>query len=253
VGATAVTVTLLRLDAIARQAIERHGSAIAHTAVTVDSVHIALASGTAVVRGLTIANPPGFGAPHAFELDEITVQMTLSSVLIGPLVVRNIDVRAPRVTCELDANGRSNIEQIRKSAEHSARRAEHGASERPAAAEPSPPSGRRLIIDRLALQDGEIRIDARAVGGPDEREALPGFELTDIGRKRGGATPAEVGRIVITAIARDVAVAVAATQLERFVGHEIGGPAGDLLKKGGAEALRKGLGNLVDQFLPRKK
>jgi hypothetical protein len=46
-------------------------------------------------------------------------------------------------------------------------------------------------------------------------------------------------------------VAVAATQLERFVGKQLGGPAGDLLKKGGAEAIRKGLGGVLDQLLRR--
>jgi hypothetical protein len=217
--------------------------------VQVGSVDVSLRNGTATVRDLTVANPPGFNAPYAFELGEITVHIAVDSVASDPLVIREIRIAAPRVTCELDASGMSNIEVLRRAVE----RAEHPDDSR--ATTPSSETGdvrkrepktqQRLIIETLALRDGEVYVDARAVGGPEEREKLPGFELTDIGTKEGGATPPQIGRIVITALARDVAVAVAATQLERYIGQQ----GSEWLKKGGAEAIRKGLGDVLDQIL----
>jgi hypothetical protein len=247
--AVAVVVALGRLDGIVQRAIETRGSALTRTAVRVGAVHVALHEGAATLQGLRIANPPGFTAPYAFELGEITVRIAVGSVLSDPLVIEEIDIAAPRVTCELDAAGRSNVDEIRRTVESSARHAKRGGTPgpddhlAPAAAE------RRLIIERLALHDGEVHVDARAVGGPEQREKLPGFELTDIGVKHGGAPPAEVGRIIVTALARDVAVAVAATQVERYLGKELGGKAGELLKKGGSEAIRKGLGDALDKLL----
>jgi hypothetical protein len=109
-----------------------------------------------------------------------------------------------------------------------------------------------VIIDRLTLSDGAVSVDARAIGGPQQTESLPGFDLSDIGAQQGGVPPAEAGRLIITALARDVAVAVTATELERFIGKELGGRAGDALKKGGAEAIQKGLGTVLDQLLRKK-
>jgi hypothetical protein len=106
-----------------------------------------------------------------------------------------------------------------------------------------------VIIELLALHDGELHVDARAAGGPQAAEKLPGFELTGIGARQGGATPAEAGRIVITALARDVAIAVAATQVERYLGKELGGPLGEAIKRGGAEVIEKGLGDLLDEMM----
>ena len=247
--AVAVVVMLSSLDAIVKNAIESHGSAMTQTAVQVGSVEVSLRDGMATLRNLTIANPPGFTAPYAFELGEITVHIAVSSVTSDPLVIKEIRIAAPRVTCELNSAGMSNVEVIRRAVEGKDHPAEPGRSPGSGRRTSGPSGGRRLIIETLALRDGEVYVDARAAGGPEQHEKLPGFELTDIGGKQGGATPAEVGRIVIIALARDVAVAVAATQLERWVGKELGGPAGNLIKQGGAEAIRKGLGDVLDRLL----
>jgi len=247
--AVAVVVALGRLDGIVQRAIETRGSALTQTAVRVGSVHVSLHEGWATLQGLSIANPPGFTAPYAFELGEITVRIAVGSVFSDPLVIEEIGIAAPRVTCELDAAGKSNVDGIRRAVESSAHHAKRGGTPGPHDRAAPAAAERRLIIERLALHDGEVYVDARAVGGPEQREKLPGFELTDIGVKHGGATPAEVGRIVVTALARDVAVAVAATQVERYIGKQFGGPAGELLKKGGSEAIRRGLGDALDKLL----
>jgi uncharacterized protein involved in outer membrane biogenesis len=247
--AVVIVVTLERLDTIVQRAIETRGSALTQTAVRVGSLHISLLQGAATLQGLSIANPAGFTAPYAFELGEISVRIAVSSLFSDPLVIEEIAVDSPQVTCELDAQGTSNVDVIRRAVEQSAHRATGGGTPGPAERHAPATAERRLIIERLALHDGEVSIDARAVGGPQQRETLPGFELTDIGTKHGGATPAEVGRIVVTALARDVAVAVAATQVERYLGKALGGSAGDLLKKGGSEAIRKNLGNALDKLL----
>jgi len=242
----AIVIVFATLNGIVRRVIEQRGSSITQTAVRVDSVSVSLRDGTATLHGLTIANPPGFTTPNAFTLGEITVRVTVDTLLSDPLVIDEIRVASPHVTYELNAAGQSNIDAIRHAVENAG-----GATPGSTRSGGSEGSGaeRRLIINLLTLRDGEVRVDARAIGGPEQSETLPGFELTNIGVKEGGATPDEVGRIVVTALARDVAVAVAATQLERYVGRELGGKASDLLKKGGTEAIQKGLGGVLDSLL----
>jgi len=254
VGAV-VAVMVWRLDGFVQREIERRGAEMTGTEVAVDSLHVSLTDGTATLSGLTVDNPPGFSAPFAFELGQIGVQLALGSVLSDPIVIDEIRIEAPHVTCELDASGKSNIEMLRRAVEHAEKQSKPRGERhepRPAGVH-APSSARKLIIKRVTVHDGEVYVDARAAGGPERRETLPGFDLTDIGVAQGGATPTEVGRIVVTALARDVAVAVAATELERFIGKDLGGPAGDFLKKGGAEAIRKGLGGILDQLLRKKE
>lgn len=252
VALVAALVIRSRLDGLVRDALERRGSQMTETSVRVESVHVSLAGGSATVRGITVANPPGFTAPHAFVLDEVSVRVALRSALSDPLVIGDVRIQSPRVYCELDAAGKTNIERLRRSVERAERRT--GTRRAPADA-PRPDARRerrqprRLIIERLAFHEGEVHLDATAVGGPARRETLPGFELVGIGAAHGGATPDEVGRILVTAIARDVAVAVAATQLERFIGKALGGHASKLFKRGGAEAIERGLGDVLDRLL----
>lgn len=253
VAAILAVVMYERLDSIVRRAIEARGSAITQTAVRVTSVDVSLRDGSATLEGLTIANPEGFTAPNVFELGEISARIDVGSAFSDPLVIREIHIAAAHVTCELNAAGMSNVEIIRRAAEGAGRQREpRDTPASPAGERPPATAGRRLIIDRLTLQDGAVSVDARAIGGPEQSESLPGFELTDIGTKQGGVTPAEAGRVIITALARDVAVAVAATQLERYIGKALGGKASDAIKKGGTEAIEKGLGDVLDKLLRPK-
>jgi uncharacterized protein involved in outer membrane biogenesis len=254
VAAAVVAVVMYeRLDSIVRRAIEERGSAITQTPVRVKSVEVSLRDGSATLTGLTIANPAGFTAPNAFELGEISARIDVGSAFSDPLVIREIHIAAARVTCELNAAGMSNVEVIRSAAEGAGRARETRDTPTSHTGERAPSvPGRRLIIGHLTLQDGAVSVDARAIGGPEQSESLPGFELTDIGTKQGGVTPAEAGRVIITALARDVAVAVAATQLERYIGKALGGRASDAIKKGGTAAIEKGLGDVLDKLLRPK-
>lgn len=255
---TAAVVLRPRLDGFVRDLIERRGSKLTQTAVRVESVTFELSSGRATVRGLTVANPPGFSAPYAIELGEIHVQLALTSLLSDPLEIEDAWVVAPHVFFELDARKQANIEVIRRNVEAAKRAARRPGAGTPGAGQGTPGSDdaaterrragppRRLIVYRLALREGEVTVDTRAAGGKLSVEQLPAFELTNIGVKKGGATPAEVGTVIVVALARDVAIAVAATELEKYVGKDLGGILGKVLKKGGAGALDKGLGSVLD-------
>ncbi len=275
----AAGLVLVRLDTIVQRRLEEGGSALTGTAVRVEDVDIALAAGRATVHNLTVANPPGFTAPHALVLDGVEVQIDLRSVLSDPLVIDAVRIGAPRVVYEVDAQGRSNIDVLRTAVEGKwvAERDRAPAAPTPGTTVPvatpptvpTPPSPgaarttahapaargreRRLIIHLFELHEGVATLDLRATGGPLRTETLPPFELTAIGVREGGATPKEVGRTILVAVARDVAIAVAASELEKLVGKDLGGPLGELLKKGGSGAIGQGLGGVLDTILDKKR
>ena len=87
VAALGALLIAVRLDDIVRSLIERRGSALTGTPVQVEEVEIQLASGHATLRGLSIANPPGFSAPNALTLTEVGVGIDLRSLFSDPLVI----------------------------------------------------------------------------------------------------------------------------------------------------------------------
>ncbi|MGD9763513.1 MAG: hypothetical protein AB7V27_07360 [Candidatus Binatia bacterium] len=249
IGAAAAFTVRQRLDEALRRGIEERGSALTQTAVRVDSVSVSLLGGTAAVRGLSVANPPGYSAASALTIEEAMLDVQLGTILADPVFVRTIRITAPRVFYEVDAQGTANIDVIRNAIE----RAQETPARDPAATpEPRrrghPKAERRFIIARFNLERGEVHVDARAVGGKDLAQTLEAFELTGIGAERGGATPEEAALTIATAMARDVALSVAAGQLERALGKKVGGPLGDAIKKGGAEVLGKDLGGMLDRM-----
>lgn len=256
VVAVGVVVILVRLDGTVRRAIEERGAAVTGTAVRVDDVDIQLVTGRARLRGLRVANPPGFAAPDALSLEEVEVDLDLSSLFSDPLVIDTVRLVGPRVFYQVNPAGAANIDVIRRNLDAQRKAAR-------AATDGTPPAerrgrrraegGRRLVIHRLELRQGEVTIDGRAAGGTTRTEQLPPFELTAIGVRQGGAAPAEVGRLILVAVARDVALAVAADELENIAGKHVGGFVGDLLKKGGSGAIEQGLGGVLDQLFRKQQ
>src|SRR5258708_40067121 len=56
---------------------------------------------------------------------------------------------------------------------------------------------RKLIIDSLDVRGGEVTVAATVLQGRTLKTTLPPLHLADIGRKEGGATPAEVTQPII--------------------------------------------------------
>ena len=111
----------------------------------------------------------------------------------------------------------------------------------------------RLIIDRLVIQNGEIDARIAALGDKDLSTSLPRIVLTDIGRKSGGATPAEIAEQVTNALIARTGSAVTQLGVDQYLGKTVDqikalgtGVTGDGVKgavEKGGDALKGLLGN----------
>jgi len=234
----ALYIVLTSLDAIVERAIERYGSEITGTAVRVDAVESALTSGRGTVRGLRIANPKGFSSSDTFHLGEITLQIDIGTLRESPVVIDEIRIAEPQVRFEVNETGATNIDAIRKNAEshQPADAAPAPKREEPAAdAEAGEPL--RLRIRKFSLEGGAIDADTRAMGGKESQAKLPPMNLSDIGGRQ-GATPDEIGTIMVKALTRQVAGAVARQKLDSYleeksdelgkkIDEKLGGDAGE--------------------------
>ena len=251
----AVLVVTWSLDSIVKGVIERYGSAATKVAVHADSVTLSVLGGSAAITQLTVANPSGFSPGDIFRLGEIQVLVDRATIRSNPLVINEITVVAPEVHFEVDQNGESNVDVIRRNLTQFRSTASGGAPASPAPSEPTPsqaaskePAGaQRFLIKKLSIQAAQLAIDTSALGGERRVIKLPDTEERDIGSRSGGATGAEVAAAVVRALVRDVAATVAAAKIERALEKSIGGETGKAVGEGVGEAV-KGVGRALNKL-----
>jgi hypothetical protein len=111
--AGAVYYLVSNLDAIIEAAIEEFGSDAVKTSVEVDKVETRLTEGTAAVYGLNVANPEGFSMPHAFALDEITVDINLEQTDQETIAIDLIKIVAPRIYYEINEQRQGSLNMLK--------------------------------------------------------------------------------------------------------------------------------------------
>jgi len=218
--AAALFLLLSGLDRIVAAAIEKYGSEATGTKVGVSSVRLELKAGKGSIRGLSVGNPPGFSTPSAFRLDDISVAVDTGSVTGNPVILDQVTILSPRIAYEIDEEGRSNIELLRKTLSGTP-------SKRPSGDKSGGPGEKKVVIRRLVIEKGEVELRVAALPGKPLSVVLPRFELQNLGGK-GGDSPGDIARQVLGPLANQVAAAASGAGIERYLGK-------------GADELRKAL------------
>ena len=226
----AVFITLSKLDSLVATGIERAGTHVAGTKVSVGGVDISIREGRGSIKGLEIANPAGFSDRNVFGLGEVTIDVDVESIRSqDPIVIEAIYIAAPEILFELDKNGKTNVDAIRKHAESVVVKSSGGSSGSGETDEGPP-----ILVRSIKFEEGKIAGDGSAVGVDPFEIKLPSFTLTDVGGS-GGVPAAQIGKIIMMALTRNAAEAVAQNQ------------ASDVLK----DQLNKTLGEKSKGFLDR--
>ena len=216
------------LDSQVASAIRTYGSDIAGVSVSLSSASIAVADGTATLRGLVVGNPQGFKTAHALSLDEISLKLDIASLTKDVIRIKEISIIKPDVTYEYASVG-SNLDVIQRHAERYV--AEHmGGKRESRQAEP----GKKLVIDRVYIKNGAVNVSAESLNGKAVVVPLPELQLKDIGKRSNGATVGEAMKKILGTLTQSVTASVGSPNL----GH-----VADSLKQGAEAATNtiKGL------------
>jgi len=216
--AAGLTLLWSNIDWIVKNAIEQYGSQATGTSVRVDRVALHPAQGKGVIEGLTVANPPGYSAPHILSLGGISVRIAPRTIASNPVVIDDIRITAPLVVYEMNETGVANVDALK----------ENLAAGQPARTGDRGGKGveKRLRIKRLVIENAQTEIRIAALGGKPRTVALSRIEMTDIGGKN-GAPPEEVAKQIVSAILAEVSAEVGKAG------------AGKLLEKGLERLLRR--------------
>ena len=217
------------IDSIIKQVVEEVGSKTTKTEVSLSAASVSLSDGRAALRGLTVGNPAGFKTDSAFSLGEISVTLDAANTTDKQIVIKEIAINAPQVTYEIGSNG-SNIDAIQKNVESATGGSSGGSSAK------SGDEGPKLIIDNLYVRSGKIRVSAPLMGGKTMDASLPTIHLKDIGRDKGGASPAEVAQQVIAKLTSGVGNVIGGLDLSSIT--DVAGKAADMAKGAAGEAAK---------------
>ena len=222
---------LTNLDAIVKAAIEQYGSEVTQTAVRVDRVKIDLKQGAGGIYGLTVANPAGFKAKHAFSLGETSIKIDLKSLRDEVIVIDAVTVRAPRVSYEMNAAREGSLNKLYDNIAKSLPAGDKGA--KPAEAGP------KLIVRKLVVEGGAI--DARVVPLDNKQYTvnLPAIRMANLGAPR-GATASQLAKEILARVTREAQDEVKRQLIDKRL-------------KGALEAERKKLEGQAQERLEEEK
>tara|TARA_B100000427_G_scaffold298846_1_gene280117 strand:- start:971 stop:1855 length:885 start_codon:yes stop_codon:yes gene_type:complete len=179
---------------IIKTAVESIGSDATQAEVMLNKVDLDLFQGTGAMKGLIVGNPKGFKTPSAFELGEISLQIDKETVGQNPVVIKSIAITGPIVTYE-KGDSTSNVDAIKANVDAYAKKFAGSGGE--AKKEESGGEEQKLIIERLTITGGKVKLKAGVLGDNPLEASLPNITLTDIGKDSGGSSPADIAKAVI--------------------------------------------------------
>lgn len=220
------------LDSIVKAVIERYGSEATQASVTLKSVKLSPTAGSGELNALAVKNPKGFSSNDAIMLGDIKVALDLASLQSNTIVVKDVTILQPAVLYEYAGVG-GNLEAIQKNVQSYAAKFSGGKTEpNKSAGDPGQSASKqpekKVIIENLVIRDGKVSVTHQALQGRTLSVPLPTIQLKDIGKDKGGATPAEVADKVIGAISAQ-ASRVATAELQKQAGDILKNRAGGLL------------------------
>lgn len=234
------------LGGIIQTAVEKIGSEATQASVKLAGVDLDITSGKGALKGFVVGNPKGFQTPSAFKLGAISLHVDPATVTGDPVVIKEIVIDKPEITYELSGSG-SNIDAIKRNVDAYAAKF-GGASKGAAKPESGAKSeGPKVIIEHLYVRGGQVNVSAAILQGKAMGAPLPEIHLTDIGKDKGGASPADVAKKVIDSMTAKVGGAMSSIGVGKTL-DSLKGALGDAGKaaEGAASKVQEGLGSAGD-------
>jgi uncharacterized protein involved in outer membrane biogenesis len=167
------------IDSIVEAAIEREGSRVLGTQVSVGSVDISLKSGRGTIHGVSVSNPKGFSSKEMFTLGEITVDIDVKSLNRDPVVIDEITISAPKVRAEMNAQAQANVGVVKRAVD------QYQSAPAPKGHKEDSGFEKRFVIEKLVFEKGIVDVDATAMGVEATQLELLPVRLNRVGGSKG--------------------------------------------------------------------
>lgn len=210
------------MEAVVKKVVNKYGSEITGTNVSLSGFDLQLTNGSGLVKGVRIANPKGYKSKNLFYLNELAVKVDIRSITKDTIVIESIVIDNPEITYEMKTLTESNVTDVLHNVEkNTAAPSAEAKTEKPAKTQKTSSAakegGKKVVIRKLAVTNGKINalIGAGSVKAPLV-VSLPAIEMKNIGEEKQGASVADALNRVIKEILKTASNAVASAQLNEL-------------------------------------
>ena len=223
VAVVAVGVLVFYLDAIAKTAVEKAGTAALGVPTTLSDIKLGILGGTCELDGLQVDNPPGYETPYFLSLKQGGVAVNLQSLRSDTVEVPSFKLEGIQLYLE-KKKGKANYNVLLENL-----KSVRGGKDEPAPAPPEGESGKKFVIKQIEIRDVNVQVELLPIGGAVSRTDvhIPELVLTDFGSESDkGATLSQVMGVVVQAVLQ--AVVQKAGNLPGDLVADLSGSLGDL-------------------------
>lgn len=194
---------LSNIDSIAEDIIEKSGTYVVGTQVSVESVSISLKEGRATILDLAVANPPGFSDQPAFRFDEVTAVIDIGSGVVERLYSSQPEVRVEFV------GDRSNFLVLQENIDASISQEETGDSQPSASDEEREDVSVSVQIDEVVVEGAKTVVVTDGAAEPLE------FTIDQLQFRNLKGSPDQVARVALGQFVTQVLTATAKRMIEK--------------------------------------
>jgi len=188
-----VVIVFIFLDTIVGKGIEAACTKALGVETSVGLVRVGLVTGTFSIRGLRIANPPGFETDHFFSLDRLHFEVPPKSLREETIVVRLLELDGVDVSLET-VDKKANYDVILENLNRFSKTGSADPNAVKSAGEDEG-GGKELVIHEAVIRDIAARIDLGKVEGASDRIAVEIPEIRLRPNKKTGAAEASVAQV----------------------------------------------------------
>ncbi|WP_394204192.1 AsmA family protein [Shewanella waksmanii] len=185
---------LNNLNGIVQTQVEKQGSRLLQTPVTLAKVDLQMLKGFGSLEGFAVHNPKGFSDNAALAFKQIKLDIETSNFSTQEVLINEVLISGPSVRFEMAADGSNNLQQLKNNLAAqlgtSSAKDKSTAEEAPSEPEPSsppPPSGKEplIAVKQVKIEGVSLTVDLTAVGQQSYQVTLPTFMADPVGFPNG--------------------------------------------------------------------
>ena len=234
----ALAIVWCSLETIVKKAVNKYGSEITGTEVSLQGFSLSPLSGSVSVKGLTVANPSNYKSANLLSLGGVSVKIDMKSLSGNTIVVEDITIEKPVITYEMLSLTQNNIKQLQANIAKNTASGSDNKAEKPKKEEAKAKSegaSKQVVIRKVTVQEGELKAVSNIPGDKGLVDVkLPEIILTDIGgQKKSENVVASVTKILnkILTTASQTVVKSGLNDLKNVAKENLDNVVGDVKNK----------------------
>lgn len=175
------------LERVVKNAINKYGSEVTGTNVSLSGFDINLKKGEVGVNQITISNPKNYKTKYAIQFDNISAVIDLKSLTTDTILIKEISVNKPTISYEMMSLTQNNISDLIDTLSKYT-----SASSSKEVKKESSDNTKKVVIQKITINNGEI--NGAINSAPDAISAaipLPAITLNNIGENSKGMSVAD--------------------------------------------------------------